>query len=43
MEDEKFQKIVYVDFELEEFSYLLDVMISLYDNVIVNKPICNVL
>ena len=42
-EDEKFQKIVYVNCKLEEFIYLLDVMNSVYDNVITNQPICNVL
>ena len=42
-EDEKFHQIVYVNFKLEEFVYLLDVLNSLYDNVIANKPICNVL
>ena len=41
-EDEKFQKIVYVNYKLEEFIYLLDVMNSVYDNVITNQPICNV-
>ena len=42
-EDEKFQQVVYVSYKLEEFIYLLDVMISVYDKVITNQPICNVL
>ena len=42
-EKEKMQQIVYVNCKLEEFIYLLDVMNSVYDKVIANKPICNVL
>ena len=42
-EEEKFQQIVYVNFKLDEFLYLLDVMDSVYDKVVANKPICNVL
>ena len=42
-EDEKFQQVVYVIYKLEEFIYLLDVLISVYDKVIANQPICNVL
>ena len=42
-EDEKFQKLVSVDYKLEEFIYLLDVMKYVYDKVITNQPICNVL
>ena len=42
-EDEKFQQVVYVSYKLEEFIYLLDVMNSVYDKVITNQPICNVL
>ena len=42
-EEEKFQQIVYVNYELDEFVYLLDVMNSVYDKVITNQPICNVL
>ena len=41
--DEKFQQVVYVNYKLEEFIYLLDVMNSVYDKVITNQPICNVL
>ena len=42
-EQEKFQQIVYVNYRLDEFIYLLDVMNSVYDKVIANQPICNVL
>ena len=42
-EEEKFQQIVYVNYRLDEFIYLLDVMNSVYDKVIANKLICNVL
>ena len=39
--DEKFQQIVFVNYKLEEFINLLDVMNSLYNKVITNQPICN--
>ena len=42
-EEEKFQRIVYVNNRLDEFIYLLDVMNSVYDKVIANQPNCNVL
>ena len=42
-EEEKFQQIVYVNYKLDEFLYLLDVMNSVYDKVTANQPICNVL
>ena len=42
-EEEKFQQIVNVNYKLDEFVYLLDVMNSVYDKVIANQPICNVL
>ena len=42
-EEEKFQQIVYVNYTLDEFVYLLDVMNSVYDKVIANQPICNIL
>ena len=42
-EDEKFQQVVYVKYKLEELIYLLDVMNSVFDKVITNQPICNVL
>ena len=35
-EDEKFQQIVYVKYKLEEFIYLFDVMISVYDKIFTN-------
>ena len=41
-EDEKFQQVVYVNYKLEEFIYLLDVMNSVYDKVITSQPKCNV-
>ena len=41
-EEEKFQQIVYVNYKLDEFVYLPDVMNSVYDKVIANQPICNV-
>ena len=40
---EKFQKVVYVNYKIEEFICLLDVMSFLYDKVITSQPICNVL
>ena len=43
MEDGKFQQIVSVEYKLEEFFCLLDVKNSVYDTVIVNKPICIVI
>ena len=33
-QDEKFQQIVYMKYTLEEIIYLLDVLNSVYDNVI---------
>ena len=41
-EEEKFQQIVYVNYRLDEFTYPLDVMNSVYDKVIANQPICNI-
>ena len=41
-EDEKFQQVVYVNYKLEEFIYLLDVMNSVYDKIFTNQPVCNV-
>ena len=41
-EEEKYQQIVYVNYTLDQFVYLLDVMNSVYDKVIANQPICNV-
>ena len=42
-EEEKFHQIVYLNYKVDEFMYLLDVMNSVYDKVIANQPICNVL
>ena len=42
-EEEKFQQSVYVNYRLDELIYLLDVMNSVYDKVIANQPICNIL
>ena len=42
-EEEKFQQIVFVNYKVDEFVYLFDVMNSVYDKVIANQPICNVL
>ena len=42
-QDEKFQQIVNVNYKLEEFIFLLDVMNSVYDDVITNQPFCNFL
>ena len=42
-EDEKFQQVVYVNYKLEEFIFLLDVMNLLYDKVLIMQPICHVL
>ena len=41
--EEKFQQVVSVNYKLDEFVYLLDVMNSVFDKVIANQPICNVL
>ena len=41
-EEEKLQQIVYVNYRLDEFVYLLDVMNYMYDKVIANQPICNI-
>ena len=42
-EEEKFPQIVCVKYRLDEFIYLLDVINSVYDKVIANQPICNIL
>ena len=42
-EEEKFQQIVYVNYRLDEFIYLFDVMNSVFDEIIANQPICNIL
>ena len=42
-EEEKFLHIVYVNYRLGEFLYLLDAMNSLYDKGIANQPNCKIL
>ena len=42
-EDEKFQQVVYVIFKPGECIYLLDIMNSVYYNVVTKQPVCNVL
>ena len=42
-EEEIIQQIVYVTYRLDEFINFLDVMNSVYDKIIANQPICNVL
>ena len=42
-EKEKFQQIVFVNYRLDEFIYLLEIMNSVYDKVVAIQPICNVL
>ena len=42
-EEENFQQIVYVNYRLDEIIYILDFMNSMYDEVIANQPICNIL
>ena len=42
-EGEKFQQVVFVNFKLEQFISLLDVMMLVYDKRISNKPICIIL
>ena len=41
-EEEKFQQIVFVNYRLDEFIYLLDVMNSVSEKVIASQPICNI-
>ena len=42
-EDDKFQQVIYMNYNFEEFIDLLDVMNSVCDKVITNQPICNIL
>ena len=42
-QEKNFQQIVYVNYKLEEFIYLLDVRNSVYDKVIADQPLCKVL
>ena len=37
-EDEKFQQVFYVNYKIEEFIYLLDVMISVYEKSLLINP-----
>ena len=41
-EKENFQRFLYMNYKLFVFVYLLDVMNSVYDEVINIQPICNV-
>ena len=41
--EEIFQQIAFVNYKLDEFVYLHDVMNSVYDKAIANQPICTVL
>ena len=41
-ENEKFQQVVHVNYIVDEFIYLLDVMNSVYDKLITVKLICNI-
>ena len=38
-EDENFQQVVFVNFKLEEFIFLLDVMNSVYDKLLLINPL----
>ena len=42
-DEEKFNQIAFVNYKLDEFIYLLVVINSVYDKVITNEPLCNVL
>ena len=42
-DEENFKQIVYVNYKLDEIIFLLDVLNSVYDKVIANEPLCNVL
>ena len=42
-EKEKFNQLVYVYYKLGEFIFLLDVMNSVYDEIIANESLCIVL
>ena len=41
-EEKKFQQLVYVNYKIDDFIYLLDVMNSVYDQVLDYKPLCNI-
>ena len=42
-EEEKLSQIVYVNYKLDEIIYLLHVLNSVYDKVIANETLCDVL
>ena len=42
-EDEKLQQVVYVNYKFEDLIHLVDVMNSVYAQVITKEPICSVL
>ncbi len=42
-DEEKFNQIVYVNYKLDEFVNLLDVMNSVFDKVVANEPLLNFL
>ena len=42
-EEEKFLQFVFINYKLDEFVYLLDVMNSVFDKIFANQPICIVL
>ena len=42
-DEEKFNQFVYVNYKLDEFLHLLDVLKSVYVKVIANETVCNVL
>ena len=42
-DEKKINQVVYVNYKLDEFIYLLDVMISVFDKNIANEHVCNVL
>ena len=41
-EEEKFEQTVYAHYKLDKFTYLLDIMNSLYNKEIAHQSICNV-
>ena len=42
-DEENFNQIVYVNYKLDEFVCSLDVINSVFDKIITNEPLCNVL
>ena len=42
-EDENFSQIVCVNYKLDQFIQLIDVMNSVYAEVFANEPVCNFL